>query len=66
MTQLKHIQFEIESLSKHDFMALKHWIEERDWNDWDQQIMRDAVLGKLDFLKWEAMEAKANGQLLEL
>lgn len=66
MNQLQRIQFEIASLPKQDFTALKNWMEELDWNEWEQQIRQDSVLGKLDFLKREAMEAKANGQLKEL
>jgi hypothetical protein len=66
MNQLQRIQSEITSLPKQDFTALKNWIEELDWNEWEQQIKRDSVLGKLDFLKQEAMAAKASGTLKEL
>ena len=38
MTQLEHIRTEIASLSKHEFMKLRDWIETKDWEDWDRQI----------------------------
>ncbi|MFM8332928.1 MAG: hypothetical protein ACKN9T_14685 [Candidatus Methylumidiphilus sp.] len=66
MTPLEHIQTEIASLPKQDFAKLREWIEARDWEDWDRQIAEDSAAGKLDFLKWEAMEAKAAGTLKAL
>jgi len=66
MTQLERIQAEVESLSKYDFMQLKNWIEDRDFEQWDEQIAAASVSGKLDFLKREALEAKASGKLKDL
>lgn len=66
MTQLEHIQTEIAALSRQDFKQLKAWIEAREWEEWDQQIAADSAAGKLDFLKQEALEAKAKGQLRDL
>ncbi len=66
MTQLEHIQTEIVSLSKHDIIKLKDWIDAKDWDDWDKQIEADSAAGKLDFLKREALAAKSKGTLKEL
>jgi len=66
MTQLEHIRTEIASLSKHEFIKLRDWIETKDWEDWDRQIAKDSAAGKLDFLKREVQEAKSKGQLKEL
>jgi hypothetical protein len=66
MAQLEHIQTEIASLPKQDFVKLRDWIETMDWEDWDRQIAEDSASGKLDFLKREAMEAKAAGKLKSL
>ena len=52
--------------SKQDFAKLREWIETRDWEDWDRQIAEDSTVGKLDFLKREAMEAKTAGKLRAL
>ena len=66
MTQLEHIQTEIASLPKQDFVKLRNWIETMEWEEWDRQIAEDSASGKLDFLKREAMEAKATGKLRDL
>jgi hypothetical protein len=66
MTQIEAIQAEIESLSSDDFVRLREWIVERDWQNWDRQIERDSAAGKLDFLREEAQAAKQQGELREL
>lgn len=57
---------EIEALSPEDFVQLREWITEKDWQLWDKKIEKDAAAGKLDFLREEAMAAKAKGQLRDL
>jgi hypothetical protein len=66
MTQIQAIQAEIESLSREDFIRLREWIVERDWQIWDRQIERDSTEGKLDFLREEVDAAKQEGELREL
>lgn len=48
--QLEQIQHEIEALPRPDFMRLRKWFIERDWERWDQQLETDVAAGKLDFL----------------
>jgi len=38
MNQLEHIQTEIASLPKQDFVKLREWIETMDWDERDRQI----------------------------
>ena len=38
MTQVKHIQAEIESLSQEDFIRLREWFAEKYWSLWDKQL----------------------------
>ncbi len=66
MAQVDHIKTDIEALSYEDFAHLREWIAEKDWQQWDEQIDRDVASGKLDFLREEAMAAKAKGQLRDL
>lgn len=66
MTQIDAIQAEIESLSREDFVRLRDWIAERDWQNWDRQIEQDSSAGRLDFLREEAEVAKQQGELREL
>ena len=66
MTQVEHIQSEIEALSQEDFVRLREWFVEKDWLLWDKQLEVDIADGKLDFLLEEAMIAKSQGQLQDL
>jgi hypothetical protein len=56
MTKVEKIERAIEQLSKSEFMQLRDWILERDWQSWDGQIERDAKAGKLDELVGESQE----------
>lgn len=66
MTRVQEIQFAIESLSQEEYVRLRQWFLERDWEQWDKQIETDSESGKLDFLIKEAFDEKARGHLKEL
>ena len=66
MAQVEHIKAQIEALSPEDFARLREWIAEKDWQRWDEQVEKDAASGTLDFLREEALAAKAKGQLRDL
>ncbi len=66
MAQVEKIQEEIRSLSYSEFVRLRDWIIEQDWNEWDKQIEKDITSGKLDFLIKEAKKEKKEGKLKEL
>lgn len=63
MSTVSEIQQAIISLSKSDYAQLRRWLNEFDWEEWDQQIEADSDDGKLDFLVDQATEAKRNGTL---
>ncbi len=56
MSNLAVIKESIKSLSKDDFIQLRHWFSDKDWQLWDEQIEMDVNTGKLDFLIKEALE----------
>ena len=58
MMQLEQLETEIEMLPDEDFVRLRQWFAEKDWERWDQQLEFDVALGKLDFLIDKAMTAK--------
>ena len=58
MTSIAKIQEEILALSETDYRQLKKWLNELEWDEWDQQIEEDSNAGRLDFLIAEALEAK--------
>ncbi len=66
MAQVDHIKTEIEALSPEDFNHLREWIAEKDWQAWDEKVIKDANTGKLDFLQQEAQFAKNKGLLKDL
>lgn len=66
MTKVQEIQTAIESLPREDYVRLRQWFSERDWEDWDRQIEQDSEAGRLDFLIQEAFDEKAKGRLKEL
>ena len=58
MTDIETIQQAILSLSKEDYIQLKRWLSELDWEEWDKEIEDDSASGKLDSLISEAAEAQ--------
>lgn len=63
MTKAQEIQTAIESLPREEYVRLRQWFSERDWEQWDKQIEADSEEGRLDFLIQEAFEEKAKGRL---
>ena len=63
---IAEIQQAIISLSKSDYAQLRRWLNEYEWEEWDQQIEGDSDDGKLDFLVDQATEAKRRGTLEDL
>ena len=54
MTKLEKIQTEIAKLPEAEVAQLRAWLNDLDWQQWDEQIERDAAAGKLDDLIEEA------------
>ncbi|MEW6448681.1 MAG: hypothetical protein AB1426_11470 [Bacillota bacterium] len=66
MFNVAEIKAAIENLPESDFVQLRKWFWEKDWQKWDRQIEEDSKAGKLDFLIKEAFDEKSKGQLKEL
>lgn len=66
MLKIEEIEATIESLSEDEYIRLREWFYERDWEKWDRQIGVDSESGELDFLLREALDEKAKGNLKEL
>ena len=66
MSNVAEIKAAIEVLSEEDYVQLRQWFSERDWQEWDRQIHADSKAGKLDFLIREALNEKQQGKLREL
>lgn len=66
MPKVEEIKVAIESLPKEEFVQLRRWFSERDWQEWDKQVSQDSQAGKLDFLIKEAFDEKDRGKLRDL
>jgi hypothetical protein len=66
MVQITKIKKEIEQLPKQEYVNLRQWFAEKDWEAWDKQIEEDSNSGKLDFLAKEALQEKNNDKLKAL
>ena len=58
MSKVEQIKVAIENLPDKDFVKLRKWFSEKDWEKWDRQIEEDSKDGKLDFLTREAFKEK--------
>lgn len=66
MLKVAEIKVAIENLPEKDFVQLRQWFSEKDWQKWDRQIKVDSESGKLDFLIKEALDEKDKRNLKEL
>jgi hypothetical protein len=66
MSRVDEIKQAIDTLPEQDYILLRQWFSEKDWQKWDTQIAADSGSGGLDFLLKEALEAKATNKLREL
>lgn len=50
MPKVDEIKAAIETLEEEDYVQLRKWFSEKDWEKWDKQIEADSGTGNLDFL----------------
>jgi len=58
MSNIDEIKVAIESLPEDEYVELRQWFSEKDWQKWDEQIKEDSESGKFDFLIKEANDQK--------
>ena len=66
MSKVDEIKEAIEALPKEEYVRLRQWFSEKDWQKWDRQIEEDSESGRLDFLITEALDEKAKHKLTGL
>ncbi len=66
MSKVDEIKAAIEALPENEYVELRQWFSEKDWQKWDEQIEEDSKSGKLDFLMEEAFNEKKKGKLKNL
>ncbi|MFQ5709288.1 MAG: hypothetical protein ACE5HO_17665 [bacterium] len=66
MSKVDELKSAIEALPEEEYVELRQWFSEKDWQTWDEQIEADSNSGKLDFLIREANDQKKSGKLKDL
>ncbi len=66
MVKVDELKTAIEAQPEDDYIQLRQWFSEKDWQKWDRRIEKDSKSGKLDFLIKEALEEKKSGELKDL
>ncbi len=66
MSAVEEIKSAISALSKEDYVHLREWLSEKDWEQREEEIEGNSSSGKLDFLMEEAVAEKNRGWLSKL
>ena len=66
MLKVDEIKAAIENLPEEDYVRLRQWFSEKDWQQWDRQIEIDSNSEKLDLLINEALDERDKGKLKKL
>ena len=66
MSSVEEIKSAISALSKEDYIHLRKWFSQKDWEKWDEEIEMDSASGNLDFLIKEAETERKKGRLKNL
>jgi len=61
MDRVEEIEAAIASLPPEEYRRLVDWFRAREQMRWDEQLDRDSIAGKLDFLFREAESESAQG-----
>ena len=61
MDRVEEIEAAIRNLQPEEYRRLVNWIRVHEQTRWDEQLDRDSVAGKLDFLFKEAEDESAQG-----
>ena len=57
MPSVAEIQLAILELPRDEYVQLREWLSELDWERWEKQMAEDSDAGRLGFLIGEAAEA---------
>ena len=63
MTKITELKRSILDLTETEYAELVRWLQDQDWERWEQEFDRDVRTGRLDSMVDDALEAKAKCQL---
>ena len=64
--RVEEIKAAIKELPGAEFVEIRKWVAERDWQIWDREVQADSNAGRLDFLIKEAFDEKNRERLRDL
>jgi len=64
--RVEEIKAAIEELPGPEFVEIRKWVAERDWQIWERELEADSKAGRLDFLVKEAFDEKRQERLRDL
>jgi len=66
MTKVEKLENEVKQLSPDQLAAFRDWFRKYDSDEWDREIERDVLAGRLDKFAEEAIAAHKAGRTREL
>ncbi len=66
MSNVKNLERQVKDLSPEELAAFRRWFIAYDWEDWDRQLEKDVVAGKLDALADKALHDHRAGKSTKL
>ena len=66
MRKVEKLENEVQQLSPDELAAFRDWFRRYDSDEWDKEIERDVLAGKLDKLAEEAIAAHKAGKTREI
>ena len=63
MTRVAKLEKEIQQLSRDELAAFRDWFRKCDSDEWDREIEKDILAGRLDGLAEEAIAAHKAGRM---
>ena len=66
MTRVAKLEKEIRQLNRDELAALRDWFRKYDSDEWDREIEKDVLAGRLDRLAEEAIAAHKAGRTKEI
>ena len=62
MVKVDEIKSAIEALPEDEYVRLRQWFSEQDWQKWDREVEEDSQAGELDFFVKESLADENFGE----
>ena len=66
MTKVEKLENEVQQLNPDELATFRDWFRKYDADEWDKEVERDILAGRLDRLAEEAIAAHKAGRIREI